>query len=317
MKKLVFALILVAALLVVAMPALAQGPRPLWVVKAGTNEDPFGGLPIGYGQGPQGEGSVAMFGLSPLVRALPGGVPSNKSGDGTSPRKSIYIGGAWAERSAVSMRTDIAETFGNTKNLAVEIPTCATLKIPSGVSRWFKMDTWKDKKLQVWLDDEKNDATAPSGSAVWGASNSYMWGTAPGDGWQAVGWDTPGQTSYKYLSGPFLEGFVMAILDPNNLRPNYAYAAPNAALYTVNVNSGASPRVGTQGMNQQTMWQGDLKSVSAIIGETNTHGYGQFNPNQPSHLLFYEGRFDGWVHARIYNNMIWDGVATVCSYRAP
>lgn len=302
MKKLIFALVLVAALLVVALPAFAQGPvtilttdqgkKPIYVVKAGTNEDPFGGLPI---QTSSGLGSASKYGIGgPGVFLRQGGVPSNKSGDATSPRKSVYVGGAW------QLSDDVHR----------ELPTCATVKVPAGTSRWFKMDTWKDKKLQVWLDDEKNDATAPSGSAVFGAADAYMAGLNPGSAWIAKAYsDQWGSTAFNTYAGPFTEGFVMAILDPNNMRPNYAYEAPNAALYTVGTSASGSPYRSGQGV-------GDRVSVTGIIGETNVHGYATFNPTQPGHLLWFEGRFDGWVHARVYNQMIWDGVVSVCTYRA-
>jgi hypothetical protein len=113
---------------------------------------------------------------------LPGGTPSTRSGDGTSPRKAIYIGGTWRE---------------GLRPTEAEMPTCATIKSPAGTSRWFKADTWKDRQLIVWLDDELNDATRPSGSAVFGAADDYMKGTASGGFWQknayfdganSVGW---------------------------------------------------------------------------------------------------------------------------------
>jgi hypothetical protein len=46
------------------------------------------------------------------------------------------------------------------------------------------------------------------------------------------------------------------------------------------------------------------------------HSWAQYNPFQPSHLLWWEGHLDGWVHARVFNQMVWEGVVSVCSYRA-
>ena len=310
--KVIVPLLVVVAMLVVVLPAGAQGPvkvatsdgvKAIFVRTAGTNEDPFGGHPIGYGQALPSAG-MARFGISPFREALPGGVPSSASGDGTSARKAVYVGGAWvADSRAQSPREP-----------QIELPSCATLKSPAGTSRWFKMDTWKDKKLQIWLDDELNTATAPSGSAVFGAADAYMWGIAPGDAWSVNYWDTPGVTSSMYLTGPWLEGWVMAIYDPDNMKPNYAFAAPNAWLYTVAYSGGGSPRRSGQGVPGGS---DNGRGVSVFGGGAGgIHTYAQYNPNQPSHLLWSEGGYDGWVHARVFNQMIWDGVVTVCSYRA-
>ncbi len=94
-------LAVVAVLLTLALPVSAQGPGPvvravtyygpMWVVVAGTNEDPFGGLPKNYALGPaQGFGIAGKFGYNP-AGIVPGGVPSARSGDGSSPRKAINI----------------------------------------------------------------------------------------------------------------------------------------------------------------------------------------------------------------------------------
>lgn len=290
--------LVVLAMLVVALPAGAQGPvkaatggdgmKTVFVRTAGTNEDPFGGLPISTSSG---LGSASKFGVGgPGVFAAPGGKPSDKSGDGTTPRKSVYVGGAWAAGPSVGGMVGYRAANEN----PVELPSCVTIKSPAGTSRWFKMDTWKNKKLQVWLDDELNTATAPSGSAVFGAGDSYMWGLNAQSAWVKNGWDI-----YPWVGESWVEGWVMAIYDPNNMRPNFEYEPPNAALYTTN--------------NVRNRF---LVSQSGVIGESSIHGYGEYNPNQKSHLLWYEGNFDGWVHARVYNQMIWDGVVTVCSYRA-
>jgi len=45
-------------------------------------------------------------------------------------------------------------------------------------------------------------------------------------------------------------------------------------------------------------------------------GWGQFNANQPSHLLFWEGRMEGWGFVALKNQMIWDNTASICSYRS-
>jgi hypothetical protein len=295
MKKLVFVLIIVAALLVVAMPAAAQGPvlvqttdqglKPIYVVKAGTNEDPFGGLPLSTSSG---LGSATKFGLGqPGVFLIPGGKPSNLSGDGSTPRKSIYIGGAW-------------------DNDGKELPTCATVVIPAGGSKWFKMDTWKNRWLQLWVDDELNAATSPSGTAVFGAADGYTQGQTPGSTWlkNAVS-DKWGQTSYKTYSGPFADGIVAAIYDPDNMQPNFAFAPPNAALYTTN-----GSRSG-QGLK----FPGNGLSQSNIVG-SDIHGYATYNPNKTDHLLWFDAKMDGWVHARVRNQMIWDATVSVCSYRS-
>lgn len=326
-SKYVFALLAVVVLLTIAMPAAAQGPvvmvqtnqgkLPIFVRAAGTNEDPFGGFCRNYFGALSNNqkdvqagylGAPADFGLNPFGRCdVPGGVPSANSGDGTSIRKAIYIGGAWDP--SRSVRTDIFDTVG-----PKELPSCATVTVPAGVSRWFKADTWANKKLQVWLDDEKNDAKTPSGAAVWGAANGYTVGTAPGDGWSGnLADNSGGYSNGKWITGPFNEGFYMAIYDPDNLKPNFNYPAPNASILTVNVNSAASPR-GSGNYELGRAFGGGVSVAS--LGAGGIHGYASFNPFQPSHLLWYEAKFDGWVYIRVYNQMIWDGVASVCTYRA-
>lgn len=300
--KLIVPLAVVLALLIIALPASAQGPvfikttdgpatpKPMFVRTAGTNVDPFGGLPLITSSG---LGSASKFGVGGQgVFLTPGGKPSTLSGDGTSPRKSIYVGGAWSESGS-------------------ELPTCVTLKIPAGLSRWFKMDTWKNKKLQVWLDDELDAATSPSGAAVFGAADSYMWGQTPGGWWVQNSVSDQWGVVSQGLSGPFMEGFAMAIMDPNNMRPNYAYEPPNAALYTCSRGDGSYARCG-----QGIVPPGAGVGVSGIIGEGMIHSWAQYNPFQPSHLLWWEGHLDGWVHARVFNQMVWEGVVSVCSYRA-
>lgn len=295
-------LAVVILLLAIALPAAAQGPvtqvktykGPVVVVTAGTNEDPFGGFPKpGSGGIPGALGAPGKFGLQPYNPALPGGIPSTKSGDGTSPRKAINITSTWSAQSLPGER-------------ALEIPTCTTVKSPAGTSRWFKAEAFRDSQLIVWLDDELADATRPSGYSVFGAADAYMWGVAPGDGWQTNQFsDQYGVTSYRYISGPFIEGYVMAIYDPDALQPNYLWNPPNAFILTLNTSgTGSLRRSGSFGTGV---------SLGSVGG--GPHGYGQFNFGEPKHLLWYDGRFDGWSYIRVYNQMIWDGVVTVCSYR--
>jgi hypothetical protein len=320
--KYVLPLLVVVVLLIIALPAAAQGPVSVWtnggrlpvfVRAAGTNEDPFGGFCKSYfgalsadqkGGGGQFSGAPANFGLNPFGRCDEGGgIPNFASGDGTSIRKAVYVGGAWSTSNYSVNRNASNLTLGlQSGETGYELPTCATLKSPAGTSRWFKTDTWKNKKLQVWLDDELNTATAPSGSAVFGAADNYMFGTAAGDAWSANAFfDSPNWSSYN-------EGYVMAIYDPDNLKANNAYVAPNAAILTVNVSGTGSPR---------RFGNGSYAGVSiAGGGFGGIHGYGQWNPNQPSHMLWYESVFDGWTYIRVYNQQIWDGVVSVCTYRA-
>jgi hypothetical protein len=345
MKKLVFALVVVAALLVVAMPVAAQGPRPVFVRAVGTNEDPFGGLPIGGTQYP-GSSKYNVGGITGLGQlnngtgdvAVSGGVPSDKSGDGTAIRKAIYIGGAWANQA------QNVKGFGlSAGETPMEIPSCVTVKIPAGQGRWFKMDTWKEAAsagssvpkeplfLQVWVDDELDGATKPSGSAVWGAASQYAFGVQAWDGWSknldAAGDNTSyggaraGAGNWNGISGPHAEGFLMTMYSPNMLQPNFAYPAPNAWLYTVNSSSTGLSRSGPvpppEGVAPSFECQMNNNSAGALMSKCNTIiGYGQYNPSQPSHLLWYETRSDGWWHALVTNRMIWDGTASVCSYRS-
>lgn len=277
-------LAVVIVLLAIALPAAAQGPvtqvvtykGPVVVVSAGTNEDPFGGFPK----------SSRKFSDSGL---LPGGTPSSASGDGTTPRKAINIAGTWA---------------AGKRPTEAEMPTCALIKSPAGTSRWFKADTWRDRQLIVWLDDELNDATRPSGSAVFGGADLYMSGTASGGYWQKNAYfdGANSQTGYRVRTGPSLQGYVMAIYDPDALQPNREFDPPNAFILTLN----------TSGSGGLLRSKGNV-SLGSVGG--GPHGFGQYNYGEPKHLLWYDGRFDGWVYIRIYNQMVWDGVVTVCSYR--
>lgn len=125
-----------------------------------------------------------------------------------------------------------------------------------------------------------------------------MLGTAPGDGWQmnALRGSVPQAPN-------FLEGFVMAIYDPDNLKPMWWFQPPNAALLSVNTDERGLLVPGP-----------DNISVADATG-AGIDGYGNYNPNVTNHLLWYEGRFRGWVFVMVYNQMIWDGSASVCSQR--
>ncbi len=262
-KFFILALSLVG-LLLAAMPVVADQP--------GGAQDPFGGAPVVGGVG------VVDGELTIKTTLVPGGNPSRASGDGTSPRKAINISGGWGPGDPPA-----------------ELSNCGTLRIPAGNARWFKLETFENRRVRIWLDDELDNATKPSGSAVFGAANVYMWGTAAGDAWQT--------NAYQTEFGGFKDGFVMAIFDPDNLQPNFAYAAPNAAILTFDTDA--------KGLLQNNR---DNLSLEEITG-AGIHGYGAHNPHQPSHLLWYEGRHTGWVYVMVYNQMIWDGTASVCSVR--
>ncbi len=302
-------LAVVVLVLMIALPASAQGPYtagpnvhvrtyngPLYVVNPGTNEDPFGGFPIpGSGGQPGALGAPGNFGRYPWNSALPGGVPSNKSGDGSSPRKAINVGGPWS-----AVYTSGEQPW--------ELPGCVTVKIPAATSKWVKAETWKNVQLIYWVDDELNDATKASGNAVFGAANAYMYGTAPGDAWsvnEISSSDTPNsQTSYGVITGPFLEGFAMLVYAPTALTPNYNFDPPNGAILTLN----------TSGSGSLRRSKGNV-SLSAIVGHSVPDGLGIFNIGEPNHLLWFDGKYDGWTFARVYNQMIWDATASICSYR--
>ncbi|MCI0477265.1 MAG: hypothetical protein L0Y55_13535 [Anaerolineales bacterium] len=288
--KTITLLLFVATVCLIAIPASADSP--------GTNEDPFGGYPI-TGTIPDGVGVVARFGLSPLGYALPGGVPSFKSGDGTTPRKAINISGMWAGPSQNYPGLAASESPEPVTLMPIrELPNCATLVIPAGKARWFKLETYRDRRVQIWLDDERSGATTSSGFSVFGAADRYMFGTAPGDGWQINALrDGVPQTAN------FLEGFVMAIYDPDNLKPLWAFQPPNAAILSVNTDARGLLLSGP-----------DNISIAEATG-AGIHGYGNHNSNVPNHLLWYEGHFHGWVFVMVYNQMIWDGTASVCSQR--
>jgi hypothetical protein len=289
--RLFISLLFLTGLIVVAFPVSADAP--------GTNEDPFGGYPINNTI-PGAIGAKARFGESPFGGYLPpGGVPSFKSGDGTTPRRAINISGIWGQQYPAVMGPILAsespESFTVT---TIELPNCATLKVPAGTARWFKLEAYGDRRTQIWLDDELDGAKATSGRATFGAADQYMLGTAPNDGW--------GINSLRN-SAPqtpnFLEGFVMAIYDPDNLKPMWSFRPPNAAILSVNTDERGLLLSGP-----------DNISISDATG-AGIHGYGSYNPNITGHLLWYEGRFSGWVFVMIYNQMIWDGTASVCSQR--
>jgi hypothetical protein len=299
----------VVALLAIAMPAAAQAPvcpnwlqaTNLWFIPpgcsyppgvlsgsyklpapflraAGTNEDPFGGLAI----------TSSKFGADGIV---PGGVPSALSGDGTSARKAIYIGGAWNADRAV--RSHQGET-------PQEIPACATVNVPAGASRWFKADTWKNFRFQAWVDDELATAKAPSGSAVFGGPDGYYNGLSYAHFRAKNALDNApalGNTTQNYI-----DGLTMAVYDPTNLYPNYFFAAPNAAIFTVNFSGTGGPS-----RTPPDLYSGRNPLV--------VHGNATWNKFEPNHLLWYEAQFDGWVFMRVRNQMIWDQVASVCTYR--
>lgn len=263
--------------------------QPLAADSPGTNEDPFGGHPI-FGTMSDGVGVAARFGLAPLGYALPGGVPSFNSGDGTTPRKAINISGIWAGSTPDPLMATPPR----------ELPNCATVVIPAGTARWFKLQTYHDRRTQIWLDDEPNGVTSASGFAHFGAADRYMLGTAPGDGWQVNA-----LRSARPQTPNFLQGFILAIYDPDNLKPFWAFRPPNAAILSVDTDARGLLLAGPAGI-----------SIEQATG-AGIHGFANHNPNVPQHLLWYEGRFHGWVFAMAYNQMIWDGFVSVCSQRVP
>jgi hypothetical protein len=370
MKKVLFALIVVAALVVIAMPVAAQGPFPnpyvpgaQWFNRTAQMDakwvgDPFGGNPklaVQVAYQPDGKGGVkavfnegpgaawpytgivAKFGQAPYGAntILPGGLPSSMSGDGSGPRKAIYIGGAWADASlnpvcywTWDVDTDNGPLYQcrRPNETPYELPACATVKIPAGSSKWFKLDTWWKSndgskiRTQIWLDDELDGATKPSGSAVFGAANKYYWGTAPGDGWSGnVYWGANAQEENE------INGYFMIVYDPDALQPNFAFAPPNAALFTLDVSGAGSLRrsctsAAYAGQPCVPASKGGPStptgvSLTGLLGSQTKISGATFNKFQPSHLLWTEGGYDGWVFVRVWNQMIWDGTVSVCSYR--
>lgn len=200
---------------------------------------------------------------------LPGGVPSALSGDGATPRRAMYLGNS-----------------------------CVTQVFRAGKVAWFKFDAWGDKMTQLWLDDELADARAPSGSAVWGAALDYMVGTAPGDAWRANAYPLADAANANLR-----HGYVMAVYDPDALRPLNSFAPPNAAILSVNTDA--------RGFLRRA--PGNIAIADAVSARI--HGYANYNQAQPSHLLWYEARFTGWVFVLVYNQMIWDDTASVCAAR--
>ena len=275
-------LLFLIGLIVVALPVSADAP--------GSNEDPLGGLPISTAV-PGDSSFIGRFGYSPegpWLLVPPGGIPSFKSGDGTTPRRAINISGLWSGESPDPLAGAPPR----------ELPNCATLKIPAGKARWFKLESYGDRRTQIWLDDELDGAKTATGSSTFGAADQYMLGTTSGGGWQVNSLNNSAPQTDN-----FLEGFVMAVYDPDNLKPMWAFQAPNAAILSVNTDERGLLLSGP-----------DKISITDATG-AGIHGYGSYNPNVTGHLLWYEGRFKGWVFVMVYNQMIWDGTASVCSQR--
>jgi len=161
-----------------------------------------------------------------------------------------------------------------------------TGKIAAGASMWFKADAWANKHEQVWLDDQLPGSTTWSGSSNWSALN-YVKGSSPSD---------PKNLTYTIdgtQNANYIHGFAMRIYDQTNLFPNYYYPAPNAFILTTRACRDGSP---------------------AMVA-CKTHGWGSFNFGQPSHLLWYEGNFPGWIYIRVYNQMLYDGWFTIGTKR--
>lgn len=299
--KLLVPVLALAALLLVAVPAMADQP--------GTNEDPFGGLPIpgcGYVQ----NGNQWLM----QDYACPGGIPSNKSGDGTSPRKAIYIGGIWQDVGFGGK--DPRHSKPN------ELANCSTVKIPAGTSRWFKADSWvfgpdgNKYSNQFWVDDELDGATKPSGSAVFGAASNYTLGlnnNSPFIGNNFFGDDS--NNNPQVPNG--MQGFVGVVYDPTALNPNWAVKPPNAYILTLSVSGSNGVRSWWPGVGGGVSLAGAGANAAQAPGGSSAEGYMSFNKNQPNHLLWYEANFGrpGWSFIRVYNQMIWDGTVTVCNTR--
>lgn len=261
LKVLVQSLILVT-LFAPALPTSAQGPL--------TYEDPFGGLPI-LGTDPNGVGAVARFGLTPEKGPLPGGIPSTKSGNGTSPRRAINI-------------------------TSEDEPVCSTFRLPAGTAGWFKLLADGGNMTHVWLDDERADAREPSGGAVWGAADRYMVGTPPGSAWRKNALNGTNSQDPN-----FREGYVLAVYDPDNLKPNYAFSPPNAAILTLSTDN--------RGLLLNGPGNRSLKDITGA----GIAGYGNRSRDHPQHLLWYQGHFGGWAYVMVYNQMIWDDTASLCT----
>jgi hypothetical protein len=212
-------------------------------------------------------GGLPVFDANSVIQQ--GGVPSALSGDGSTPRAAIYIAN-----------------------------DCATMKFTAGKATWFKLDAWSNKRQQIWLDDELADATVPSGSAVWGAADKYMLGNTPGGAWNVNAYPQA-----DFQNANFINGFVMAIYDPDSLRPLNTFAPPNAAILSVNVDK--------NGFLQNSPF--NVKIADAVGARI--HGFANYNKMQPSHLLWYEANFAGWVFVQVYDQMIWDNNASVCAKR--
>ncbi len=198
-----------------------------------------------------------------------GGPPSRGSGDGTSPRKAIFNGGIWAGTTNLDAATSERPR---------ELQNCATLNIPAGPRRWFKSDTWRNARLDITVQDQPQ----------WGAATGYFSGTN------------------EDQTGVGRDGLLLVVYDPDNLRPNFAFPAPNAALLTVNVSGSGGALRSFSGGEPRGI------SVFSISGHIVAHGR---NSNRPDVLLFAEGRWDGWVYYFVLNLMPWNQDIKTCTIR--
>ena len=90
-----------------------------------------------------------------------------------------------------------------------------------------------------------------------------------------------------------LHGFWLRVYDPDSLFANYAYDDQAHRMDLLTTDNGIRPD------STEVVW----------------HGMANNNKFVTDHLLWYEGHFNGWVYLKVYNKMIWDNNAIVCTRR--
>ncbi len=90
-----------------------------------------------------------------------------------------------------------------------------------------------------------------------------------------------------------LHGFWLRVYAPDSLFPNYFFDDQAHRMDLLTTQSGIRP---------------DTTEVNWV-------GMANNNKFVTDHLLWYEGHFDGWMYLQVFNKMMWDNNAVVCTHR--
>jgi len=302
-------LAVVVMLLMVAIPAAA--------------DDPFGGPPSKTsGNGTNQLAAVYIAGTFDKTNSL--SAPSLTTYSSSEP--------GYVNPNSFSLQTGVVSSYGYT-----QYPTnwSAKVTVPAGGSRWFKFDTVKSRDVEIYVDDVPK----------WGAAYRYFTsqfcyngnkgvntgngGCDNADNLERIGidtseigkWWTATQNSQYFV--PFTpqnaNGFAVRLYDPDNIkRMDYFWPTPNNALLTM-VGS-YRPRVADSQGSYGGYIRGGCSPLCAQWGWENQTGgtYIWMDPGDRNkagdgntHLFANKYHWDGWVYARVFNDMIWDGDVVV------